>query len=115
MPFFIYNSPFAQGGARGDRIKPLKGLRNVRLWHILVVPKIKVSTPLYIKNGISLRLLNCPSQSKKVWLVRLTRPKYNVKILTLALKKNDLSLIGDALFNSLEQVTARLYPQINAH
>ena len=41
-------------------------------------------------------------------------PKYDVNILILALRKNDLFLIGDALFNSLEQVTARLYPQINA-
>ena len=39
-------------------------------------------------------------------------PKYDVKILNLALKKKDPDLIGKALFNSLEQVSIRLYPQI---
>jgi 4-diphosphocytidyl-2-C-methyl-D-erythritol kinase len=103
VPFFIYNSPFAQGEARGDKIKPLKALTNVRLWHILVVPKIGVSTASIYKRW--------DNESKTF---KLTMPKYNVNILILALRKNDLSLLGDALFNSLEQVTARLYPQINA-
>ncbi len=42
----------------------------------------------------------------------LTRPEYNVKLLTLALKKEDLGLIGKTLFNSLEPVSIKLYPQI---
>ena len=98
VPFFIYNSPFAFGEGRGDRIKPLEALDNARLWHILVVPKIKVSTPLIYKK----------------WDTHstLTSPQYNVKILNLGLRKNDLSLIGKALFNSLEQVSAKLYPQV---
>ena len=103
VPFFIYNSPFAQGEARGDKIKPLKALINVRLWHILVVPKIGVSTASIYKRW--------DNESKTF---KLTMPKYNVNILILALRKNGLSLIGDALFNSLGQVTAALYPQINA-
>ena len=103
VPFFIYNSPFAQGEARGDKIKPLKTLTNVRLWHILVVPKIGVSTASIYKRW--------DNESKTF---KLTMPKYDVNILILALRKNNLFLIGDALFNSLEQVTARLYPQINA-
>jgi len=103
VPFFIYNSPFAQGEARGDKIKPLKTLYSVRLWHILVVPKIGVSTASIYKRW--------DNESKTF---KLTMPKYNVNILILALRKNDFFSIGDALFNSLEQVTPRLYPQINA-
>ncbi len=121
VPFFIYNSPFAQGGARGDRIKPLRVLRNVRFWHILVVPKIKVSTASiykiwdkYFKTFKLTPLQKRGILSKNSYLAGLTMPKYNVNILILALRKNDLSLIGDALFNSLERVSARLYPQINA-
>jgi len=109
VPFFIYNSPFVKGEARGDKIKPLKALINVRLWHILVVPKIGVSTASIYKRW--------DNESKTFKLKErggLTIPKYNVNILILALRKNDLSLIGDALFNSLGQVTARLCPQINA-
>ncbi|MDP3731786.1 MAG: 4-(cytidine 5'-diphospho)-2-C-methyl-D-erythritol kinase [Candidatus Omnitrophota bacterium] len=124
VPFFIYNSPFAQGQARGDKIKPLKALANVRLWHILVVPKIGVSTAsIYNKWDEYFKAFKL---TPHLWTYSktikneynkgagLTRPNYNVKILILALKKKNLSLIGDALFNSLEQVTARLYPQINA-
>jgi 4-diphosphocytidyl-2C-methyl-D-erythritol kinase len=101
VPFFIYNCPFAEGRARGDRIKPLRTLRNLRLWHILLVPKFKVSTPLIYKKW-----------DRDAKTFKLTRPRHNVKILTLALRKNNLSLLGEALFNSLEQVTAGLYPEI---
>lgn len=116
VPFFIYNSPFAFGEGRGDRIKPLEALDNARLWHILVVPKIKVSTPLIYKKWDTHSTLTPPflaSQSlRKNKRAGLTSPQYNVKILNLGLRKNDLSLIGKALFNSLEQVTAKLYPQV---
>lgn len=108
VPFFISHSPFAQGEARGDKIKPLSALWSLRLWHILVVPKIGVSTASIYK-----RWDKCSGTIKKE-RAGLTIAKYNVNILTLALRKNNLALIGDALFNSLEQVTARLYPQINA-
>jgi 4-diphosphocytidyl-2-C-methyl-D-erythritol kinase len=101
VPFFIYNTPFAKGASRGDKIEPLKTIAGVKLWHILVVPKIHVSTPLIYKKW-----------DKFVKTFELTTPRHNVKILTLALKNNDLTLIGDSLFNSLEQVTIKLYPQI---
>lgn len=97
-PFFIYNSPFAQGTGRGDKITPLSILDRVRLWHVLVVPKIKVLTPLIYKKW-----------DKNL---ALTRPIYNAKILILALKKKDFFLISKALFNSLEEITAKLYPQV---
>lgn len=106
VPFFIYNSPFAQGEGRGDRIKPLKGLLALRLWHILIVPKIKVSTPFIYKKWDAFKTLKREKAG-------LTRPKYNVKMLIQALKKNSLSQVAEALFNSLEQVSVQLYPQIN--
>lgn len=103
VPFFIYNSPFALGEARGDKIKPLKALYSVRLWHILVVPNIEVSTASIYKRW-----------DKYFKTFKLTVPRYNVNIMNLALKKGNFPLIGDALFNSLEPVTAALYPQIDA-
>jgi 4-diphosphocytidyl-2-C-methyl-D-erythritol kinase len=119
VPFFIYNIPFAQGEARGDRIRILKSLKKLRLWHILVVPRIKVSTPVIYNNWDKM------SVSKKAkWTLRhglkknlseveeLTRPKYDVKILHLALRKRDFNLISGVLFNSLQQITARLYPEL---
>ena len=128
VPFFIYNSPFAQGEARGDKIKPLKALYFVRLWHILVVPKLEVSTASIYKkwDAECSYVRSYASASRRVTrdenfirdkyfkAFKLTRPKYNVTMLLLALKKNNFFLLGDALFNSLERVSARLYPQINA-
>ena len=121
VPFFIYNSPFAQGEARGDKIKPLKALYFVRLWHILVVPKLEVSTASIYKKWdkyFKAFKLTPPEKrgilNKNTCLTGLTMPKYNVNILISALRKDGLLLLGDALFNSLEQVSARLYPQINA-
>ncbi|MDD5167070.1 MAG: 4-(cytidine 5'-diphospho)-2-C-methyl-D-erythritol kinase [Candidatus Omnitrophica bacterium] len=98
VPFFIYGVSFAQGLGRGEKIKPLKALGNTKLWHLLVVPKIKVSTPLIYKKWDE--------------YLRLTKPSYGVRILPLALKKKDVSLTGRSLFNSLEEITARLYPEV---
>ncbi len=107
-PFFIYNCPFAFGEGRGDRIKPLRTIVSLRIWHILVVPKFRVSTPLIYKKW------DKDSKTFKLTVERtgLTRPKYNVKILILVLRKNNFSLLGEALFNSLEGVTTSLYPEI---
>ncbi|MFA5410373.1 MAG: 4-(cytidine 5'-diphospho)-2-C-methyl-D-erythritol kinase [Candidatus Omnitrophota bacterium] len=103
VPFFIYNCPFALGESRGERIRPENSLKHVRLWHILVVPKLNVSTAKVYKAWDRLK------NSRKA---QLTRPKYDVKILTSALRRNALSIIGRALFNSLEPVTAKLYSEV---
>jgi 4-diphosphocytidyl-2-C-methyl-D-erythritol kinase len=42
---------------------------------------------------------------------KLTKPKYGVNILNLALRRHDLPLIRECLFNGLEEVTTKLYPQ----
>jgi 4-diphosphocytidyl-2-C-methyl-D-erythritol kinase len=101
VPFFIYDCAFALGGAKGDVIKPLSSLKGIKLWHVLVVPKIKVSTPLIYRKW-----------DKNSSNLGLTRPAYNVNILPLALKKKDLALLGSSLFNSLEAVTAKIYPEL---
>jgi 4-diphosphocytidyl-2-C-methyl-D-erythritol kinase len=98
IPFFIYNTPFARGTDRGNRIKPLKGLSNLKIWHVLVVPKIEVSTPFIYK--------------KWDMYSGLTRPGYSAKLLISALRKSDFSLISKSLFNSLERITAGLYPEV---
>jgi len=96
--FFIYDLPFAMGSGRGERVKPLDNLRKSRLWHLLVVPKIHVSTPLIYENWDN--------------FTGLTKPHCDVKILLLALAKKGLPLKPGLLFNSLEQVTIRLYPEV---
>ena len=108
VPFFLYDCPFALGRGRGERITPLKGLNKVRLWHILIVPRLCVSTPLIYKNWDKLK-----AGDKNSHPIRLTRPEYGANITYLALRKNDFLLLKRALFNSLEPVTAALYPEVS--
>lgn len=108
VPFFIYDTPFAFGTGRGDKILPLDILDGVKLWHILVVPKIAVSTP-YIYRIWDKKY---PKNAIKKERARLTTAGYDVNILISGLKRNDVSLTGDLLYNSLEQVAAGAYPRI---
>jgi len=103
VAFFLYNSSFAIGEGRGDKIKVLKLQRIRRFWHILIVPKIKVSTASVYKKWDDL-------DKKMMW--GLTKPRYDVKILISALRKNDFPLLGKLLFNSLESSTIKLYPEV---
>lgn len=98
VPFFIYNSPFAKGLNRGDKIVPINALKELRLWHILVVPKITVSTPLVYKKWDAFS--------------GLTTTPHNVKMITSALRIKAVSLLPAFLYNGLEDVTLRLYPQV---
>lgn len=100
VPFFIYDCSFAYGRGRGDNILPLNLLSSTKLWHILVVPKIKVSTPAVYKGW--------DNKTQE-----LTSLKGNDKIILSALMKKDPALISIALFNSLESVTSRMHPVLN--
>jgi len=99
IPFFIYDTKFALGSGRGDKIKPLTSLKKLKLWFILVYPNLKVSTPLIYKE------FDCFSE--------LTKPYCNVKILISKLLKNDLQIEAKYFFNSLEAVTTSLYPVVD--
>lgn len=101
VSFFIHDYPFAVGLGRGDEIHPLNSLEKIRFWHIVVVPRIQVSTASVYQKW-----------DKIPQKVRLTTPYSNVKMLTSALRRNDFSLIKRGLFNSLEQASIRLYPEI---
>jgi len=99
VPFFIYDIPFGEGSLRGEKIKPLVNLKDIVLWHVILMPKIKVSTPLIY--------------GKWDTFSGLTSRVPDAKILTLALERKDFPLINRALFNSLEEVSAKLYPQVD--
>ncbi|MDP2044104.1 MAG: 4-(cytidine 5'-diphospho)-2-C-methyl-D-erythritol kinase [Candidatus Omnitrophota bacterium] len=99
VPFFICDTKFALGSNRGDKIKPLTSLQQLKLWFILIYPNIKVSTPLIY------RKFDCFSG--------LTIPRHDVKILTSELSKKGFRIKQEYLFNSLEAVTSGLYPVVN--
>jgi 4-diphosphocytidyl-2-C-methyl-D-erythritol kinase len=98
VPFFVYGAPFAEASGRGEKIRVIGKLNKVRLWHILVAPKVHVSTPLIYK--------------KLDDFCGLTKAGSDVKILTSALVKKNLLKNSGLLFNSLEQVTLTLYPEV---
>ncbi|OGX16306.1 MAG: 4-(cytidine 5'-diphospho)-2-C-methyl-D-erythritol kinase [Omnitrophica WOR_2 bacterium RBG_13_41_10] len=130
VPFFIYNCPFAYAQAKGDKIKPLTDCKKTKLWHILIIPNKRVITAMVYKQWDCARLKLTPRlrsgsmvsvprlrsglvlSLSKDEVEPLTRPKYDVKILHLALRKRDPGLLGKALFNSLEPVTLSLYPEV---
>ncbi|MDD2751881.1 MAG: 4-(cytidine 5'-diphospho)-2-C-methyl-D-erythritol kinase [Candidatus Omnitrophica bacterium] len=101
VPFFVYDCPFALGQGRGEMVKPLKSLNSLKLWHLVAVPRIFVSTAKIYAGW---------DKAKKGPILRLTSAKSNVKILILNLKKRDLLGVAHYLFNSLEKVTTRFYP-----
>lgn len=98
VPFFVQNCPFALIKGRGERVKELKNLKSLKLWHILVVPDITVSTASIYKEWQGLK-------------AQLTRHKTNDKILQLALYKKDIAKAEKYLFNTLEWLTFRKFPK----
>jgi 4-diphosphocytidyl-2-C-methyl-D-erythritol kinase len=94
VPFFISENKFAVGTGRGEKIRNLHNLG--RLWHILVVPRKKLSTK-EIYSGLNLRL---------------TKNRDDVNMLIYALKKKDLSTLGEYISNDLEKVASKVFPKL---
>lgn len=96
VAFFLYNSAFARGSLRGERISPLKNIKR-KFWHIVIVPDISVST-----KGIYREL------------DRLGRNSLNVdKRRCRAFGAGSRGLeIDKILFNSLEEITFKKYPKV---
>ena len=104
VSFFLYDVPFAQGTGRGEKIRPLAGLKSLKLWHILIVPKLHIPTSFIYKKWDELAQKN-----KKA---ALTRKPCNVKIITSILRQNNFADLNNRLFNDLERVTLPLYAQV---
>lgn len=127
VPFFIHDAKFALGSNRGDKIKPVVFLKQLKLWFILVYPNIKVSTPLIYQkfdsclaagkafSGLIPHLVQIQDGKKlnKKQGAGLTTPQADVKILISELSRKGFRAARECLFNSLETVTTRLYPVVN--
>ncbi|MCX7662021.1 MAG: hypothetical protein N2Z79_05015, partial [Candidatus Omnitrophica bacterium] len=84
-----------------DYIVPIKELSRTKLWYVLVIPYKEVSSSFIYK------------EFDRLDGFRLTRPIFDVNILIWGLKEKDPILIQKGLFNHLEGVTAKFYPEIN--
>lgn len=94
VAFFLSGASFALGEDRGDRIRRLRHFKK-RLWHIVVVPKIKVSTKKIYAEFDS---INAPIGTDEKRQMR-----------TDMLGKKCMS---DILFNRLEEATFKKYPEV---
>ena len=92
VAFFLYNTSYALGQGRGERIQPINV--KTKLWHVLVTPRVK----MYTKDVFSRLKLN------------LTNKKDNVNILLPFLRKGDLGRLAGALSNDLEPAILSLRP-----
>ena len=95
--FFVYNYPLATGRGRGEQIEPWSGLKK-KLWHIIAVPQLNVSTARIYRD---LDKSRAQTGNKKSF--------NSGKIKKAGLKKLK---VRDILFNRLEEVTFRRYPQV---
>ncbi|MDE1920123.1 MAG: 4-(cytidine 5'-diphospho)-2-C-methyl-D-erythritol kinase [Candidatus Omnitrophica bacterium] len=92
VAFFLYNTSYALGEGRGEKIRPLNV--KAKLWHLIVTPRVKMHT-------------------KKVFArlkLNLTNKKDNVNILLPFLRKGDVARLAGALSNDLEPAILSLRP-----
>ncbi len=94
VAFFLYDCPWGLGTGRGEVIRRLD-LR-AKLWHVLVVPKVRMLTPK-VYGAMNLKL---------------TKFGDDVSILTHYLRKNDVRGVGSVLCNDLEVPIAHLKPNL---
>ena len=102
IPFFIYDCSFAWGTHYGDEIKVLK--LPVKLWHIIVVPRIKVLSSLIYKRW---------DESTAKTTGRTSLHQSLLRMLKSGLLKKDFLKLKLLLFNSLERVSSAVYPVIS--
>ncbi len=112
VPFFVSNNSFSLASKRGEVLKTLRS--HIKLWHILIVPKISLSTKRVYKYFDKLKSKN----KKKIGLptAALTKNNEDVNIYVLLLAKlglvKRLRLLAKAHYNSLEPAAVCLAPQI---
>ena len=123
VPFFLYDTSWALGRDRGDIIKSLNIKR--KLWHILVVPRIKMYTwkvygglkalhksELASKNRSSKAVFRGRSTGRAGHMNLLTKINDDVNILIHNLKKGNVLAVGQSLANDLEREIVRLSPSL---
>lgn len=123
VAFFLYDTSWGLGTERGDRIEKLN--IKTKLWHILVVPRIKMySWKVY--GGLSFdafapraclsygeQAVNNPNKrGAPNHKLQLTKKNDNANILIRNLKKGSILEAGRLLSNDLEDVIIRLCPRL---
>ncbi|MCK5215349.1 MAG: 4-(cytidine 5'-diphospho)-2-C-methyl-D-erythritol kinase [Candidatus Omnitrophica bacterium] len=94
IPFFIHECSWGLGTERGDVIKNVN--IKAKLWHILVVPRIKMySREVFTKLKM-----------------QLTKNTDNASILIRYLREKNITKLGQELHNDLEDSILRICPRL---
>lgn len=96
VAFFLYDTSWALGTQRGEKIRPLK--LSQKLWHVLVIPRIK----LYAKDVYGRLKL------------QLTKKSDDANILLQHLRKNHFDAVSALMTNDLESAVMEIHPQLMA-
>jgi 4-diphosphocytidyl-2-C-methyl-D-erythritol kinase len=117
VPFFLYDTSWALGTERGDRIRKLD--IKARFWHVLVIPHVKMLSgkvyqglklPVCSDKNIQSRLKAAAPNGGGTNI--LTKIHHNANILIRNLKKDNILGVGAILSNDLETEIFRLYPPL---
>lgn len=93
VPFFLM-SPCAIGKGKGEILEPVEN--PINLYILMVYPGFPIATPWVYGN------LN----------LKLTKAENNISILTNFLKRSEFAQLGAGLYNDLEAVVIKRYPEI---
>ena len=107
VAFFLYDASWGLGRERGDRIEKLK--ISAKLWHVLVVPQMKMYTRNVFEN---LKLPTSAPERLKGRTNVLTKNSDDVNILIRNLKSKEISVVGSLLRNDLEISVFQLCPKL---
>jgi len=111
---FILKGSFISGKGRGDVVCPIKGTEKLKLWHILIAPNIRISTPYaysvfdmyYLEKKVAFQGGNLHRK------MRLTMPTYSANIILHALLSRDVSLLNYYSYNTFESLILRQFPKL---
>ena len=127
VAFFLYDTSWALGTERGDKIKKLS--IKLKLWHLLIVPRFKlyagevyqtlastkaslIRSDAAINQRASSGSTQSISNNNPILTKGLTNKNRNVSILIHYLKNNNREGISSLIYNDLEAPVLKLAPRL---
>lgn len=114
VALFLSKERFLLGREKGEQVSNIKGIGNLKLWHILVVPDFKIST-LYAYSLFDRWFLDKKQKCRSAdcyGKLKLTMPNYGAKIIIYALLNRDVSLLNYYSYNSFESIIVKRFPEL---
>ena len=112
VAFFILGKKFALGKGRGGDLQTISVPKNVTLWHLLFVPPLEVATrDVY---GLLDKEKKGPGGSEKSSeSLKLTKKIYDVNILISLLRRKNVSLLNQNIYNRLSETVMKSYSLVS--